>query len=328
MSADVLANADERAVVVEHAGCVQTAGERERRLRLPQSLRERGEQRPRHAPLRLDGRRVDGNRLSGTLAADAARGRGVEVAPQPLEVEGADAQLDRVRGEVGGQGSAERLQAFADREPERQLLVVPGCAHRDGDRFAADANLERLLYRDQVVLARAARTPRHPDGCGRARHPLGRVGSGHRRATLARLRASDNLSLASKRVPAVGQTPGMLRRAGLLVLLTLCAAGCSIDRVEWESTGFVVEEVEHRLVEEHHAADPVVECIKREVGGAVWECRAHDGEAAFECEVKAGPREVIHEVECDREHEEEPADREEGAPAEPQPAEEDAPAEH
>ena len=98
----------------------------------------------------------------------------------------------------------------------------------------------------------------------------------------------------------------MLRYAGLLVALaTVLATGCSIDGIEWESTGFVPEEVERRLVEEHHVEEPVVECIKREVGGAVWECRAHAGSVHFECEVKAGPREVIHEVECEQVEEEE-----------------------
>jgi hypothetical protein len=108
----------------------------------------------------------------------------------------------------------------------------------------------------------------------------------------------------------------MLRHGGLLLFLTTAfATGCSIDRVEWESTGFVVEEVERRLVEEHQAESPVVECIKREVGGAVWECRAHAGESQFECEVKAGPREVIHEVECKQELDEEPPAGEQEAPA-------------
>jgi hypothetical protein len=99
----------------------------------------------------------------------------------------------------------------------------------------------------------------------------------------------------------------MLRRGGLLFALTsLLAAGCSIDRIEWESSGFPVEEVRHTLEEEHGAENPFVECIKREVGGAVWECRAHAADAAFECEVKVGPREAIRELECQREHEEEP----------------------
>ena len=108
----------------------------------------------------------------------------------------------------------------------------------------------------------------------------------------------------------------MLRYAGLLlVLATGLVTGCSIDGIEWESTGYVPEEVERRLVEEHHVEDPVVECIKREVGGSVWECRAHAGTTHFECEVKAGPREVIHEVACEEVHEEE-AEEHGGEPAE------------
>ena len=119
----------------------------------------------------------------------------------------------------------------------------------------------------------------------------------------------------------------MLRYAGLLVALaTVLATGCSIDGIEWESTGFVPEEVERRLVEEHHVEEPVVECIKREVGGSLWECRAHAGSAHFECEVKVGIREVIHEVECEQveeeesgEHGEEPPEHAEEAPAPTEP---------
>ena len=93
----------------------------------------------------------------------------------------------------------------------------------------------------------------------------------------------------------------MLRAGALLAVLTsLLAAGCSIDRVEWESSGFPVEEVGAELEHRHHAEAPRVECIKREVGGAVWECRAQAGEAEYECEVKVGPREAIRSLECER----------------------------
>ena len=103
----------------------------------------------------------------------------------------------------------------------------------------------------------------------------------------------------------------MLRPSGVLfVLVAALAAGCSIDRIEWESTGFPVEEVRHTLEEEHHVANPVVECIKREVGGALWECRAHAGEAEFECEVKVGVREAIRSLECEEKHEEQEAEPE------------------
>jgi hypothetical protein len=107
----------------------------------------------------------------------------------------------------------------------------------------------------------------------------------------------------------------MLRLGGLLVVFaSLLAAGCSIDRIEWESTGFVVEGVTRELEEEHHLQHPVVECIKREVGGAWWECRAHEGEAEYRCKVEAGLREVIHDIECERE------ESEHGEPAETEPA--------
>jgi len=93
---------------------------------------------------------------------------------------------------------------------------------------------------------------------------------------------------------------GVLARAGVVLFLAAGAlTGCSVDRVEWESTGFVVDEVTRELDEKHHVRDPHVECIKREVGGAVWECRAVVGEAEYGCEVKVGPREAIRSLECE-----------------------------
>jgi hypothetical protein len=103
----------------------------------------------------------------------------------------------------------------------------------------------------------------------------------------------------------------VLRRCGLLVVLVAAlTAGCSIDRIEWESSGFPVEEVTHALEEEHHVAHPAVECIKREVGGAVWECRAHTAEHEFECEVKVGPREAIRHLDCEAKEEAEAPEEE------------------
>lgn len=81
-------------------------------------------------------------------------------------------------------------------------------------------------------------------------------------------------------------------------------AGCSVDTVEWESTGYAVEAVEHHLAEEHSLEHPVVECIQREAQGALWECRAHEGEERFECEAHFGIRERLRGLECHREHEE------------------------
>jgi hypothetical protein len=115
-----------------------------------------------------------------------------------------------------------------------------------------------------------------------------------------------------------------IARLGLLVLAAAALAACSIDRVEWETSGFPVDEARHALEEEHHVAAPVVECIQREVQGAVWECRAHADGEEYECTVHVGIRHEIHSLHCEPEHEEgvkggsgdEAHGDEEGAPAE------------
>jgi len=96
----------------------------------------------------------------------------------------------------------------------------------------------------------------------------------------------------------------MLRRWGLLATLTaLLAAGCSIDRVEWESSGFPVEAVAEVLEEEHGVSEPSVECIQREVQGADWECRAETSDGEYHCHVKANtPRELVYEAHCEAAH--------------------------
>ena len=53
-----------------------------------------------------------------------------------------------------GSRAAAGSQAFGEAEAERELLVVPRRPHRHGDRPPADPDLERLLDRDQVALAR------------------------------------------------------------------------------------------------------------------------------------------------------------------------------
>jgi len=78
-----------------------------------------------------------------------------------------------------------------------------------------------------------------------------------------------------------------------------------VDTVEWESTGYAVEEVEHYLQEEHGVEHPAVECIQREAQGALWECRAQAGPTEFECEVHFGIREKLRSLHCEpKEHEE------------------------
>jgi hypothetical protein len=96
----------------------------------------------------------------------------------------------------------------------------------------------------------------------------------------------------------------LVRSSVLVAVAAGMLAGCSIDRIEWESAGFPVEEVARDLEDRHGATDPHVECIKREVGGSRWECRASAAGAEFECEVEAGIRESIRSIDCNRTDEE------------------------
>jgi hypothetical protein len=123
------------------------------------------------------------------------------------------------------------------------------------------------------------------------------------------------------------------RTAVLLFLATALLTGCSIDTVEWESTGEIVEHATHALEEEHHVEHPKVECIQREVLGALWECRAEAGADHYHCEIHEGVRHRIKSIHCEREHAEGEIEHEEEAPSEheneaPAEQEEEAPAEH
>jgi hypothetical protein len=104
----------------------------------------------------------------------------------------------------------------------------------------------------------------------------------------------------------------MLRLTGVLLVLATSLAGCSIDRIEWEQTGYAVEAATETLEEEHGVEHPQVECIKREVGGAVWECRTTTASARYTCKVHVGPREAIRKVHCHGEHEEQGEEQHEG----------------
>ena len=91
---------------------------------------------------------------------------------QPLGVEARRIDLDGVRGEVVGSAGRDRLEPFRHAEPEGELLVVPRCAHGDCDRLTADTDLERLLDRDEVALARARGESERIDAAGRVRGRL------------------------------------------------------------------------------------------------------------------------------------------------------------
>jgi hypothetical protein len=107
---------------------------------------------------------------------------------------------------------------------------------------------------------------------------------------------------------------GVLRTGLLLALAAGLLTGCGIH---WESSGFPVEEVAQALEDEHGAEHPAVECIRREVGGSLFECRAHDAAREFECEVHVGIREKIHAIHCEA-HGEAPTSHDEAEGSEPE----------
>ena len=109
--------------------------------------------------------------------------------------------LDGVDREVLGQARRARAvdEPLAVEEPERQLLVVAGRAHRDRERRAVDADLERLLDGDEVVLAVAHDLRPHAVGdlvgglAWGGGHRQGRSGAADaRRLTVPPARASGN----------------------------------------------------------------------------------------------------------------------------------------
>ena len=120
----------------------------------------------------LDPRRAHLDRLDRALPAHPARGRRVEVAAKRSGIEAARLDLDRVRREIVGNPRRDRLEPLRHAEPERELLVVARRPHRDGDRLSADADLERLLDGDEVVLSRALREPQRVDPARRVRRRL------------------------------------------------------------------------------------------------------------------------------------------------------------
>ena len=164
---DVLAHEQRLATRGEQARGVHPAGAAEGRL--AQTVGQRGEQRSLHRRAGGQLRCVDGDLLQRALAAHPARRRRVEapgagVAPQR------PAHVDDVGGEVAGRaGLARRVdQPLAVEEAERELLVVAGRAHRDGQGGAVDADLQRLLDGDLVALAVALHDGGHAAGDGRA----------------------------------------------------------------------------------------------------------------------------------------------------------------
>src|SRR5262245_12315180 len=149
-AADVLVERDELAPRVEEPGRMQPACDRERHLLLAHSGRKPRDELRRDVSFALDGGGVDGDRLESALAAYAAGRRRVEAASQPFRVEARRVELDRVRGEVVYLLRAARTQSSDSAKAQGELLVVPGRAQRHGDGLACDADLGRLIDRDEV----------------------------------------------------------------------------------------------------------------------------------------------------------------------------------
>ncbi len=162
VAADVLAGAEQLTAGGEEPGRVEAPGEREGRLSRAEQARQRRDDLERHGEVAVDPGRVHRDRLERALPADTAGGRRVERPLDPAEVGVGRLHLDDVRGEVLGRVGGDRLQALCQAEAERELLVVPGSAHRDGHRGAVDPDLERLLDREPVGLDRPVGQP--PDG--------------------------------------------------------------------------------------------------------------------------------------------------------------------
>ena len=97
----------------------------------------------------------------------------------------------------------------------------------------------------------------------------------------------------------------MLRRGGLLFVLALLAAGCSIDRVEWESKGSSGRGRPARAPGGARRGEPgrrVHPARGARCGLGVPRTR---GRGRVECEVKTHPHEkVIRDIVCEREEEE------------------------
>jgi hypothetical protein len=102
-----------------------------------------------------------------------------------------------------------------------------------------------------------------------------------------------------RRMPAARVRP-VLRRGTLVFAIAsaLAATGCGI---EWERSAPIAPDVAAELHEQHGVEEPEIECIKREVFGALWACRAETTKGEFECEVETSPpTKKILSLECKR----------------------------
>src|SRR5581483_862166 len=114
---------------------------------------------------------------------------------ETARVEASRVDLDGVGSEVVGQADGGRSEPFREAEPERELLVVPRRAHRHRDRLVVDADLQRLLDREQVALELAVRKPNDLDGRRAVGRSLARRLAERHRGSVAPPRAGSALAL-------------------------------------------------------------------------------------------------------------------------------------
>jgi hypothetical protein len=201
VAADVLADVGELAGESEERGRVEAARAFERVLGGAGGVgggeNGGGVQRSWPTPLGVGRRpqcRVD--MLERRLAAHPAR-RGEMERPLGARIPReptARPDLDDVRGEIVARPDRRDVsrpadQPLAEKEPDRELLVLARRPHRHGHRLPVDADLERLLHDELVAVLLAARG-RHPldrgsrnmtfDGC---RHTYMVPEAGHRYPT-------------------------------------------------------------------------------------------------------------------------------------------------
>ncbi len=172
--AHVFKEAKQPAALVEQGRGVQAAGVVEDGLRGPQRLGQPVDDGGVKAwPGRQPRAQGDAHGRQGSLAADAAAGGGVEVPPQPVEIDRHAAPQvhgDDVLAATGvGAAAAQpldlacrRYDAFRQKEAGRQLEVVAGRAHGHGKADGimapatghAKANFQRLFDRQEIGLRR------------------------------------------------------------------------------------------------------------------------------------------------------------------------------
>ena len=178
VAADILAQLEELAIGGEQPGRVEPPGRLEHRLGRAQTVRQRQDHLARHHRPRRQRVTADRDLVERCLAADPARRRRDEV---PLRDE---RRVERARQAhqhlVIGLGGARRVperdihhlgavdQPFRAQEPDRQLRLVAGRAHRDRDLDgllprAGRADRHRLLAHQPVRASLDGRPPNRHD---------------------------------------------------------------------------------------------------------------------------------------------------------------------